>query len=182
MIFGTTNNYFSPEAIAKVLKEPQLNNPTEREHFLIMNVLYETGAHVAEILNVQSQDLNLAAQPSIRLSSLGIPRSVPLPGFLTEAVRQHMKEKKLSPADRLFFHDRNITSMELCRLLRVYIRRVKIQFPKLIPDFHSIHHFRISRANHLYQTGMDIEDLCHFLGQRSISETKRYVRILYHSS
>ncbi|SUJ03423.1 Uncharacterised protein [Sporosarcina pasteurii] len=52
MRFGKTNNYFSIEAIEAVLKTINLADSIERKHYVILSLLYETGARVNEITNV----------------------------------------------------------------------------------------------------------------------------------
>jgi len=179
MIFGKTNNFFSVHAIYEILKTIDLADKTERQHFVLLSLLYETGARVIEMTTVRIEDIDLTDTPHIKLNSMGTTREVPLSSQLTKLMEQHIKENDLVGNQKLFFTEMNISSADLCRRLRIYIKRVRINNPYLIPDIDTINGFRISRANHLYQAGLSIEDLFSILGHTSISQTKRYIGIFY---
>lgn len=182
MRFGKTNNYFSIEAIEAVLKTINLADSIERKHYVILSLLYETGARVNEITNVWVEDIDFSGNPHIKLKSLNTTRRVPLSNQVTKLIQQHLKENYLSDHQKLFFPTLNVSCSDLCRYLRVYIKRARIHNPDLIPDFDSIRGYRISRANHLYQAGLSLEDLCSILGHNNINQTKRYIGILHHTS
>ncbi|AOV08771.1 tyrosine-type recombinase/integrase [Sporosarcina ureilytica] len=182
MIFGKTNNYYSIEAIEAVLKTINLTVPIEKKHFLILSLLYETGARVNEIIHVKVEDIDLSSNPHIKLKSLNTTRTVSLSNQVTKLIRQHITTNGLLDNQRLFYRALNISCAELCRYLGIYIKRARIKHPNLIPDFDSIRGFRISRANHLHQAGLSMEELCYMLGHKNTNQTKRYIGILYHAS
>lgn len=179
MIFGRTNNYFSEQAIQEILNTVDLADENERTHYLILNLLYETGAHVHEILYLSVNDIDLTDQ-LIMLKIGDTTRSVSISNHLTENILQHIKDNNLPKAERLFYPGVNMSCANLCRVLRMYIKRARIRHPRLIPDFDSVYSFRISRANHLYQAGLSVDELRCFLGHDSINQTNRYVGILFH--
>ena len=182
MIFGKTNNFFSIHAIYEILKTIDLENKTERQHFILLALLYETGARVIEMTTVRVADIAFTDSPHIKLTSMGTTRKVPLSSQLNKLMEQHIKENDLVGNQKLFFTEMNISSADLCRRLRIYIKRARIKNPYLIPDIDTINGFRISRANHLYQAGLSIEDLFSILGHTSISQTRRYIGIFYRTS
>lgn len=182
MVFGKTNNYFSTAAIEEIFKAIDLTNVLERQHFLILILLYETAARVNEIINIRVEDVHLDNNPQIDLKSLHTTRTVPLSVSITKDIEQYIAENRLVDNQRLFFHNKNICCTELCRHLRIYIKRARINNPKLIPDYDSIYGLRISRANHLYEAGYSIEDLHCFLGHVTINETKKFIEIFYQYS
>ncbi|MCG7342676.1 tyrosine-type recombinase/integrase [Sporosarcina sp. ACRSL] len=182
MIFGKTNNYFSILAIEEILKTIDFTNAIERKHFIILSLLYETGARVNEILNAKVEDIQLHNQPNIKLQCLHTTRIVPFSYSLSKVIEQYIAEYNLVAHQKIFFHNMNISCTELCRQLRIYIRRARMMNPYIIPDYDSVYGYRISRANHLYQAGYSIEELHHFLGHNDINQTKKIIGILYHDT
>lgn len=181
MIFGKTNNYFSVHAIYEILKTIDLSDKNERQHFVLLSLLYETGARVIELTTVQVEDFDSTNAPYIKLNSMGTIRSVPLSTQLSKLLNQYIKENNLVSNQKLFFTDMNLSSADFCKRLRIYIKRARINNPYVIPDIDTINGFRISRANHLYQAGLSIEDLFTILGHATIDQTKRYIGIFYHT-
>ncbi|MDN4607174.1 tyrosine-type recombinase/integrase [Sporosarcina highlanderae] len=171
MRFGKTGNYFSLEAI--------IDDARVWLHFVLINLLYKTAAKVNKIINLEVKDLNLKRNNCvIKNKSLKTNRIINLSTSTTELVEQYILQNSLKENQKLFYQGYNITQAEICRHLRMYIKRARIKEPNLIPDYDSVCGFRISRAIHLYQSGYSIESLTYLFGHSDDYFTNKYIRVV----
>ena len=63
--------YLSKEQLAHILSHPDLTTPSGRRDAVLLSVLYDTGARVQELIDLNADDVRLASPAQIRLFGKG---------------------------------------------------------------------------------------------------------------
>jgi integrase/recombinase XerD len=153
-----------------------INNPyLPRKDDLIIQLLYSCALRVSELVNIKVQDVD------IRNSTICIweskrssnPALVPVPLFLTKMLNQWITDNRLSPNRYLFFstHDKKISRSLIHRVVKEAAQRARIE--KEI----TTHTFRRSRASHLLDAGLPIEQVSRLLRHKYLNSTMIYLKI-----
>jgi site-specific recombinase XerD len=172
--------YLSKELLAQVLAQPDLRTPSGRRDAVLLSVLYDTGARVQELMDLNAGDVRLDAPPQVRLMSKGRKmRAVPLMDATVDILRDHRRDNGLDPpehADQPLFQNRQ--GGRLARsgyLLQKYVEAVRRDHPGLTQPV-SPHSLRHTKGMHLLQSGVPLEIIRDFLGHVDVKTTEIYAR------
>ena len=161
----------------EVLKLVRAIDPTGRRDKALLLLLYNTGARVQEIVDLDVCDVRLDPVPVVSLEGKGRKqRTCPLWTRTVEALKAWLAER--GGADGPLFLNR-----QGCRLSRsgvAYLLRKLATRAELSP-LHaacvSPHVIRHTTAMHLLEAGVDITTLAAWLGHSQLSTTHGYVEI-----
>ena len=181
-----TVEHISTEAVAAILKQPDLSTRIGRRDFALLTLLYESAARVSEIANLQIGDFQVDKHhgAAVRLYGKGRKvRTVPLTKPVSEILQDYLKfESALRPCskDEPLFCNRsgnNLTREGISYILRKYTRMAQdaasdIENVKIHP-----HVLRHSRAVHWLEAGLDLQHIKHLLGHADLKTTEVYARI-----
>jgi len=179
-----TVKYMTENAIKKVLEQP---NTTKRNGFrdrFFMILLYDTGARVQELLDLQLKDFCLeSSTPCVYLKGKGDKtRAVPLLDktivHLNEYLKRFHPEETRINEQYLFYtvikgHRGKMSPENVASFLRRYAESARKVLPEVPINLHA-HLFRHSRAMHLYQMGIPLSYIKDFLGHSHINTTTIY--------
>lgn len=145
--------------------------------------MYDTGARIQEIADLQVADIRAKAPSTIRLTGKGDKtRIIPLMPQPMSIIKQYMIDyglfhgaKAMNP---LFFNKRNkkLTRAGLSYILNKYVDQAKAVNQGLFPAKMSAHVLRHSKAMHLLQSGVNLIYIRDFLGHSSVTTTEIYAR------
>jgi site-specific recombinase XerD len=142
-------NYLSIEAMKFILSIPEINNIHGRRDFVLLCLLYDTGARVQEIIDCIVRDVRLSEPPTIRLTGKGHKsRIVPIMRKTMNYLKKYINENNLnSPAKSshpLFYNRKKekLTRAGINYILNKYVKQAKVLTPKLIPETVSPHCLR----------------------------------------
>lgn len=179
----TEINYLSIEGIKKLLSMPDTNLRTGRRNLSILALMYDTGARVQEIADLQVNDIRLKTPGTIRLTGKGNKtRIIPLMPQTMNIIKKYMLDyglfnepKKSMP---LFFNKmrKKITRIGLSYILNKYVEKAMIENKDLLPEKVSPHVLRHSKAMHLLQGGVNLIYIRDFLGHSSVTTTEIYAK------
>ena len=120
--------YLSKELLAQILAQPDLRTPSGRRDAVLLSVLYDTGARVQELIDLNAGDVRLDAPPQVRLMGKGRKmRAVPLMDATVDILRDHRRENGLDRpehADQPLFQNRQggrLTRTGVRYLLQKYV-------------------------------------------------------------
>jgi len=101
------------------------------------------------------------------------PALVPIPTTLLKMINQWISENKLSPKKYLFSSNRSktISRSQISRIIVSNAKQAGIE--KII----STHTFRRTRATHLLDAGLPLEQVSRLLRHKHLSSTMTYLRI-----
>ena len=145
-------------------------------------MLYDTGARVQELIDLNAGDVRLDAPPQVRLMGKGRKmRAVPLMDATVDILRDHRRENGLDRpehADRPLFQNRQggrLTRTGVRYLLQKYVQAVRRDHPGFTQPV-SPHSLRHTKGMHLLQSGVPLEIIRDFLGHVDVKTTEIYAR------
>jgi len=149
-----------------------------RERALLL-LLYNTGARVQEVVDLDVVDFHDDALPFVRLLGKGRKeRTCPLWARTAEALRVWLGEREPVRRNEPLFV--NARGARLSRAGIAYLLRRAVRAAKLSPRFAarvSPHVIRHTTAMHLLKSGVDITTIAAWLGHAQLNTTHGYVAI-----
>ncbi len=153
-----------------------INNPyLPRKDDLIIQMLYSCAFRVSELTNIKVKDID------IKYSTICIwkskrsddPALVPIPVTILKMINQWIIDNRLSPNRYLFFstHAKKLSRSLIHRLVKEAGQRAGTE--KEI----TTHTFRRSRATHLLDAGLPLEQVSRLLRHKHLSSTMVYLKI-----
>jgi integrase/recombinase XerD len=174
--------YLSKELLAQILAQPDLRTPSGRRDAVLLSVLYDTGARVQELIDLNAGDVRLDPPPQVRLMGKGRKmRAVPLMDATVDILREHRRENGLDRpehAERPLFQNRHgerLTRTGVRYLLQKYVEPVRRDHPGFTQPV-SPHSLRHTKGMHLLQSGVPLEIIRDFLGHVDVKTTEIYAR------
>lgn len=172
-------HYLEYEEIQAVLGSIDRTTADGRRDYVLLAIMFNTGARVQEIVTLCVRDLRLEALPQVRLFGKGRKeRWCPLWPQTAELLRAWLGES-ISPDRPLFCNHRGdrLTRFGVRYLLRKYCARAKVTTPSLGRKRLHPHSMRHSSAVHLLRSGVEITTISQWLGHASVTTTNRYATI-----
>ena len=97
---GHLLGYLTAEELGAILARPDRSTPKGRRDYLVLALLYDTGARVQELLDLRAADFRLDRPPLVRITGKGRKqRIVPLLPATAGLVRRHLIETGSLPKD-----------------------------------------------------------------------------------
>ena len=154
-----------------------------RRDYALFALMFNTGARVQEVLNLQRRDVRLDAPCQVRLHGKGSKvRLCPIWPATAHLLRDLMQETPLAepePADAFLFtsaHGRQMTRFGVRYLLRKYVTMAGGSATTLRDKRIHPHSIRHSTAIALLKAGVDFATISQWLGHASLNTTMRYAR------
>jgi len=175
-----TLGYLTDEEMKSLLGHVDRDTVNGERDYVLIALLYDTGARVQELLNLRPSDLQLERPAFVRITGKGrrericplLPQTARLVGsFLAE-------QKRATGDDGPCF--RNRYGQKLSRhgvryLLKKYIAVTRQDTPRLGRLGISPHTLRHTKAMHLLQAGLPLITIKDILGHADIKSTEIYV-------
>lgn len=171
-------DFLSREEVNALLDAPDHRTWCGRRDRLLLQVLYNTGARVSELINIRVSDVSFDGAPSIRLRGKGRKQRVlPLWKETVALVRKWVSDEHLQP-DHFLIPSRQLRQMTRCNVserLSQAVSRASDTCPSLAQRQISPHTMRHAMAMHMLQSGIDITVIALWLGHESPVTTHGYV-------
>lgn len=174
--------YLEPEELHGVLSCVERTTPLGRRDYALLWLMYDTGARVSEIVNLNVRALRLEAPEQVRLLGKGRKERVcPISADTAKLLRVYLSERGVSPdADVPLFVNRlgaRLTRGGIARRIRRHSGRPVEGTATLDERRISPHTFRHTTAMHLLQSGVELRVIAAMLGHASMLTTHHYTRI-----
>jgi len=170
--------YLSDNAITSILAAVPADTPKHRRNRVILILMYDTGARVAEISGLTLSSLYIDSKlPYIKLVGKGNKiRNVPLMKKTVEHLREYIKEFHSQKVENPLFYSRrdslphslSTDSIEL--ILKNAAITAQEQCAE-VPDHVFCHLVRKTRAMDLYKQGVSLPIIAQLLGHENMSTT-----------
>ena len=178
----TTIDYLEVEELKSIISTTNKMNHKSYRDFMIIFILYETGARVSELTNIRIRDFHLTKPYYIKILGKGNKeRLVPLSEVVIKELKKYLEFSKLNtkPIDALLFtnskHEK-LTRAGINHILNKYVSLAAKEKTSLNQKKVTPHVIRHSKAMHLLQNGVNLVYIRDFLGHKSIQTTEIYAR------
>ncbi|MBK5969772.1 MULTISPECIES: tyrosine-type recombinase/integrase [Thiorhodovibrio] len=170
--------FLSREEMLAVIGQPGPTWTSQRD-YLLLTMLYNTGARVSEIVAVQISDVVLNTSTCVHLHGKGRKqRSVPLWKSTVQDIRtwQRRNPQLLANSPLLPNRDgRAMTRNNVNQRLAIAVASAAQTYPSLAKRSVSPHTIRHSTAMHMLQSGVTFSVIALWMGHESTTTTHRYV-------
>jgi site-specific recombinase XerD len=168
--------------IQAILKLIDCSIPDGRRDFILLSLLFNTGARVSEIVMLKAVDLQLTPPATVLLHGKGRrERICPLWPETARLLREYLDENGIHPnRPEIIFHNHwgtDLTRFGVRIILRKHVQRAAQQMPALKRKRLHPHCLRHSCAIHLLRAGVDLVTIAHWLGHASLNTTNKYLAL-----
>ena len=148
----------------------------------LLSLLYNTGARVQELVDLDRADLRMDAPSQVKLTGKGRKeRTVPIHKETVDDLRRYLDIREDAGKSRtaVFLNDRGkrLTRFGVNHIVKQRISDAVAAEPSLAGRKITPHTFRHTTALHLIQSGVDITVVKEWLGHADIKTTSLYVEI-----
>lgn len=167
--------YLDQDEVVRLLEAANASN--SRRDLAILLLLYNTGARVQELVDIDLGDLRLDPIPLVTLQGKGRKqRTCPIWKKTVDVLEHWIEERGHEPGP-LFYNRRGarLTRSGIAYILDSIVRRAHLE-PRHTKTV-SPHVIRHSTAMHLLRSGVDITTIAAWLGHAQLSTTHGYVEI-----
>lgn len=175
--------YLSILAIQSLLATPNSKTKGGKRDLAILTLLYDTGARVQEMIDVNLCDLRLSSPSTIKLQGKGQKgRIIPLMPQAAKIMKNYMTDYQLNDkcnlAVPLFFNKQRskLSRAGVTYILKKYFEKARKNNLNLFPAKISPHSLRHSKAMHLLEGNVNLIYIRDFLGHTSVSTTEIYAK------
>lgn len=168
-------NYLDDDELLELMKS--IDPIAERRDRALLLLLYNTGARVQEIVNLDVCDIRLNPVPLVTLEGKGRKqRTCPLWTRTVDAIQAWLQERNAGDGP-LFLntHARRLSRSGITYILRKLAARSRLT-PRHAKRV-SPHVIRHTTAMHLLEAGVDITTIAAWLGHSQLSTTHGYLEI-----
>ncbi len=174
--------YLEEKEMQAVFDAVDINSRTGIRDRALLLFLYNTGARVSEVVNMELGDLRLGDASQVTLHGKGSKdRSCPLWPETVAALQAYIKERRpKAPACKQVFLNANgdpITRFGIRHVTRKYGMQAQKKRPSIEAKPLNPHRIRHTTAMHLLRAGNDINMVSYWLGHADLNTTHVYVEI-----
>lgn len=173
--------YLSEDELGQLLAEVDRRAKYGERDYVLLSVLYDTGARIQELLDLRPCDFHLESSPFVRIQGKGrrerfcplLPQSARLISkFLSAQGRPSDDQEPLFQNG----HGARLSRHGARYILLKYLRRATSSMSTLARARISPHTLRHTKAMHLLQSGVPLVMVKDFLGHVDLKSTEVYVQ------
>lgn len=177
-----TIDYLEYAEIQAVLEAVDRSTGAGRRDYALLATMFNTGARVQEVLDLQTGDLQLDRPCQVRLFGKGRKERVcPLWPQTATLLRELCAERQLDlrVAVPIFVNQRGqpLSRFGVGYILAKYLKRAQATVPSVKGKHLHPHSMRHSTAVHLLKSGVDLSTIGQWLGHASLNTTNKYATI-----
>ncbi len=172
--------HLSRPELQAILDAIDPSTPSGRRDHLLVSLLYNAGARVSEILQLQRQHVREQPSPLIEVQGKGRKqRALPIWKSVAKELKVHLAGLSADPATFVFQNrfGQRLTRSGVEKRLRLAVQRAIPVCPSLRGRRISPHTLRHTTAMHLLQSKVDITVIALLLGHATPATTHQYVEL-----
>ncbi len=171
----TLPKVLSIDEVEALLESPDMTKKQGLRDKAMLEVLYGTGMRVSELINLNTDDINLE-MGFIKCRGKGNKeRIIPIGQTASNVISQYLRKiSGRKPGEQALFlnhHGRRLSRQGFWKILRALTDKARIE-KELTP-----HTLRHSFATHLLENGADLRAVQEMLGHADISTTQIYTHV-----
>jgi len=176
--------YLTSDELKIIFNAPDLSKKSGRRDLTLLVFLYDSGARVNELINVNIKDIRLNSPAVVTLHGKGNKiRQVPImkktallvEKYLDDYRRINIRSKSDMP---LFFNQKmkHLSRWGITYIINKYVTKLKKEGELNVNFKITPHIFRHSKSMHLFQSNINLIYIRDFLGHSNVSTTEIYAR------
>ncbi len=174
--------YLEDDEIGALLAQVEQNSRNGARDYALLLFLYNTGARVQEVVDLEIGDLRLDAPSQVKLTGKGRKERVcPLWPETVAALRNYLEHREPDtrrlPSVFLNANGQRISRFGIRYIVRRYAAMAAEACPSLKSKKISPHSVRHTTAMHLLQSGNDLSVVKDWMGHADVNTTHGYVEI-----
>ncbi len=174
--------YLSDTELAHLLAQVDRSKTIGERDYLLIALLYDTGARIQELLDLAPRDFRLTPPALVRLRGKGqrericpvLPQTARLVSRFLSTTGRLLDDASPLLQNR---HGHCLTRQGARYLLAKYVQHARISLPHLDRVRISPHTLRHTKAMHLLQSGVPLITIKDILGHADVKSTEVYVQI-----
>lgn len=178
-------NYFSPEGLHLLLRQPDTRTPKGRRDHALLVLLYDTAARVQEIIDLCVRDVRLEQPATVTLYGKGRKtRVIPITAKTASIMERYFQEQgwagKIGALDfPVFMNNRKckLSRAGVAYILSKHVKSMSIKNSYHVPGSVSPHCLRHTKAIHLLRSGVPLIYIRDILGHASVITTEIYAKV-----
>lgn len=170
-------DYLDVNEMKAILQSIDQAKSVGRRDYVLISLLYNTGARVQEICDLRKEDI-WDSPPSVVVTGKGQKtRQVPLWRETASILKEYVKNR--TPNEKVFQNARGVplTRFGINHIVRERLKAAAAICPGLAKKKISPHTFRHTTAMHLLQSGVELTVIKSWLGHVNIATTHGYIEI-----
>lgn len=176
-----TLGYLTAEELESLLAQIDRTSSKGQRDYLLLTLLYDTGARIQELLDMKPTDFQLTSPAYVRVIGKGRKERVCplLPQTARVVIRYLESQERRQDDERPLFQNQRggkLTRQGARYLLCCYIKSASKTTPSLNRTRISPHTLRHTKAMHLLQSGVPIITIKDVLGHADVKSTEVYVQ------
>jgi site-specific recombinase XerD len=175
-------DYLDADEIHALLEHIDRSTLAGRRDYVLLALMFNTGARVQEIVSLQTTDVRTTTPASVTFFGKGRKERIcPLWPETANLVKEYFHQCGFAAHEpQSVFrnqHGGTLTRFGARLILQRHIRRAAVELPSLKRKRIHPHSLRHSTAIHLLKSGVDLSTIAHWMGHSSINTTHKYVSI-----
>lgn len=173
-------SFLSIEEIRFLFSLPNVQDKHEFRDLTFLTLLYETGARIQEIIDLQLEDINLKSCSTITLHGKGNKtRVVPIRHEMVVILKKYINNCQITDPEASVFinkQHKKLTRAGAQYIIDKYVFRGRAENSNMFHEKITNHSFRHSKSMHLVEAGVNLIYIRDFLGHSSVTTTEIYGR------
>jgi integrase/recombinase XerD len=177
-----TIDYLEADEIRAVFDGIDRSSPAGRRDYILLTLMFNTGARVQEVVSLKTIDLRLTTPPSVKFFGKGRrERICPLWPETARLLKAHLHDCGFEAQEpQLVFRNQQgnpLTRFGARLILKRHVQRAAESLPALKRKRIHPHSLRHGTAVYLLKSGVDLSTIAHLLGHAHVDTTFKYVAI-----
>lgn len=171
--------YMRLEEVSFLFSIPDKNDRKQFREWMIMVLLYESGARIQELLDLTPAHIHWGNTTTLELHGKGNKtRITPVNNTVKNMLKRYIQMYSKNENDFLFTNNRGekLTRAGVQYIIDKYTTIAHDGNPDMFKKRITNHSFRHSKAMHLLEAGVNLVYIRDFLGHSSIITTEQYAR------
>lgn len=174
--------YFEFDEIRSVLQSIDHSKSNGRRDYVLLLLMFNTGARVQEVVDLRANDLQLIKPFKIYIFGKGRKERIcPIWPETAQVLQEYVEERQIDLRKPLpiFFNNmgKHLTRFGVRYILKKYLHKAAYSQPSLVKKRLHPHSMRHSTAVHLLKSGVDLCTIANWMGHVSVNTTNKYVTL-----
>lgn len=174
-----SKDFLSIEELKGIMNCIGGNGDTSIKHYMLLCVLYESGARISELINMRVEDITYDRACYIKIFGKGQKyRNAYISTNVALMIKEYCRHFDIWRGYLFTSHcGTKMSESGVNYIIRRYVKMASEKIPSLLGKRVTAHTFRRSKATHMLQNGMNLVVIQHFLGHESLKTKEQYIDI-----